>query len=130
SNIVTVRSTTPQSAAGAPVVISWACLTATLFRPADCPTARQTLPSITSAAATAPGAPSGLTSTVAGSTVQLTWVAPATGDAPVSYAIEAGSSAGSSNIIVFDTLSTATTFTATSVPAATYFVRVKAGKGA
>jgi plastocyanin len=111
-------------------VTPWACLTATLFRPSDCPPVRLALPSVTSAAATAPAPPSGLTSTVTGSTVQLFWTAPAGGDAAASYVIEAGSTAGSSNIIVFDTLSTAVTFTATSVPAATYFVRVKARNSA
>ena len=73
----------------------------------------------------APTAPANLAFTVSGSTVVLTWSAPASGNA-TSYVLEAGTSAGSSNIVSFNTGSSATTFTATGVPNGTYFVRVRA----
>jgi hypothetical protein len=71
-----------------------------------------------------PGAPIGLTASVSGTVVTLTWNA-ASGD-PTSYVIEAGSSPGTSDLANFDTRSTATSFTATAVSAGTYFLRVRA----
>jgi predicted phage tail protein len=82
------------------------------------------------AALTAPGVPPNLTSSVNGTTVTLTWLVPTSLDPATSYVIEAGSSAGSTNIAVFDTLSAATSFTVTGVPAGTYFVRVRARNSA
>ena len=67
---------------------------------------------------------------VNGSTVSLGWLGPTTGDSPTSYVIEAGSGPGLSNILVFDTGSTAGGFQATSVPAGTYFVRLRARNSA
>jgi hypothetical protein len=55
----------------------------------------------------------------------LTWSPPSSGNA-TSYVLEAGTGAGLTNIISFDTGSTATTLTVTSVPNGTYFVRVRA----
>ena len=72
------------------------------------------------------GQPSGLTNSVAGSTVTLNWSAPA-GCAPSSYTIEAGSVAGASNIIVFDTGNSATSLVAPNVGDGVYFVRVRVG---
>jgi hypothetical protein len=71
-----------------------------------------------------PGTPVGLRSAVSGSTVTLVWGA-ATG-APTSYLLEAGSSAGGTNITVSDTSSAASSLTAADVGAGTYFVRVRA----
>ena len=81
-------------------------------------------------ATAAPTAPPNLTSSVSGSTVTLTWLVPTSPDPATSYVIEAGSSAGATNIAVIDTLSTSTSFTATGVPAGTYFVRVRARNSA
>lgn len=74
-----------------------------------------------------PGAPSGFTSNVAGSTVTLAWSA-GTG-AATSYVIEAGSASGLANLANFDTGSTVTGLVVTRVGAGTYFVRVR-GKNA
>ena len=73
-----------------------------------------------------PGNPFNLTFSVAGSTVTLTWNPPASGDPPTSFIIEAGSVSGASNLAVLDTQNNATSTTVTSVPAGTYFVRVRA----
>jgi predicted phage tail protein len=81
---------------------------------------------VTKGAAAAPAAPTGLTASSSGSNVTLTWVAPAGPDAPAAYMIEAGSTSGASNLANFSTGSTATTFSASGVPAASYYVRVRA----
>jgi hypothetical protein len=77
-----------------------------------------------------PGAPSNLQISATGSTVTLTWLGPASGGPVTTYVIQAGSSSGSSNLANFETGSTATSFTATNVPAGTYFVRVRASNSA
>lgn len=74
----------------------------------------------------APGAPTGLSASVAGSTVTLTWLAPSVGDAPTSYLLEAGSVSGRSDLASTDTGSPTPSLTATNVPPGTYFVRVRA----
>jgi len=74
----------------------------------------------------APSAPSNLAFTVSGTTVIFTWSPPGSGGATSSYIIEAGSASGLSDIVSFNTGSTATTLTVTSVPAGTYLVRVRA----
>ncbi len=76
--------------------------------------------------ATAPGAPSGLSSLVAGSSLTLTWTAPSGACAPTSYSIEAGSTSGLSNLAVVNTGSSATSFSASGIGAGTYFVRLRA----
>jgi predicted phage tail protein len=68
--------------------------------------------------------PSALQSTVSGSLVTLTWAAP-TGIAPTSYVVEAGTSASLTDLGIFNTGSTATSFAA-NAPPGTYFVRVRA----
>jgi uncharacterized repeat protein (TIGR03803 family) len=78
-----------------------------------------------SAAAVAPpGAPTGLTASVSGTTVVLTWNAPSSGGAPTSYVVTAGSSPGLANLANSNTGSTATTLTATNVGQGAYFVRI------
>lgn len=73
--------------------------------------------------ASAPPAPSGLTIvSSAGSSVSLAWNA-AKGAA--SYLVEAGTGVGLSNVAQAD-VGPATSFSATGVPAGTYFVRVRA----
>jgi hypothetical protein len=71
----------------------------------------------------APATPGGLSASVNGSTVNLTWAA-ASGAA--SYVLEAGSLSGASNLANFDTGSRAASLTANGVAAGTYFVRVRA----
>jgi hypothetical protein len=75
-----------------------------------------------------PGAPSGLTSSVFGSTVILTWAAPASGIAPDEYVIEGGTVSGARD---FEqrTGTRASSMTVTDVGAGTYFVRVRAASG-
>lgn len=72
-----------------------------------------------------PGPPANLTFVVSGSAVTLNWTAPATGGAPTSYLIEAGSSAGTSNF-TFDTGNTLTSFGTAGVAPGVYYVRVRA----
>jgi hypothetical protein len=71
-----------------------------------------------------PGAPSGLVASVTGGVVTLTWIAPATGDAPTAYLIEVGSQPGQANLVVFSTGSTTPSFRA-AAPPGTYYVRVR-----
>jgi hypothetical protein len=112
--------------------ISWSCFSrlgssAGTFGASGCPAPRVTLNALTgSAPLAAPSAPSGLSGTVTGSTVTLTWIAPVGGDAPSSYIVQAGSASGLSDLANFDTGTTATTLAVLGVPAGTYFVRVRA----
>jgi hypothetical protein len=76
------------------------------------------------------GSPTGLTASSSGASVLLTWAAPTSGGTPFTYIIEAGTSSGSADLANFPTGTTATTFSATGVPAGTYFVRVRAANAA
>jgi hypothetical protein len=73
----------------------------------------------------APGAPSGLTSSVSGSTVTLRWNAPSGGCAATSYVLQAGATSGSS-ALANSNVGNVTSYTATGVGAGTYYVRVVA----
>jgi hypothetical protein len=83
-----------------------------------------------SAAALVPQAPSGLSATVTGSTVTLSWSAPVGGDSPSSYIVQAGSSPGLSDLASFDTGGTTTTLAVLNVPGGTYYVRVRGNNSA
>src|SRR5438874_8853098 len=74
----------------------------------------------------AAAAPGNLTATASGSSVALAWTAPDSGELVQSYVIEAGSSPGGINLANFSTGSTATTYSASGVPAGSYYVRVRA----
>lgn len=76
------------------------------------------------ACAAPPDAPTGLTAAVNGSNVTLFWAAPGTGSTPSSYLLEVGSAPGLSDILVFDTGSSATSLQA-SAPPRVYFVRLR-----
>jgi predicted phage tail protein len=82
------------------------------------------IPFTVGACGTVPNAPANLKSTVTGSTVVLTWDPPSGGCAPTSYFVQAGSTAGASNIA--NVPITVNTLTATNVANGTYFVRVRA----
>ncbi len=73
-----------------------------------------------------PGAPQTLQATATGSSILLTWAAPSGGGAPTSYAVEAGSGPGLSNLASFPTGNTALSFAAGGVPDGTYYVRTRA----
>ena len=76
--------------------------------------------------APAPGAPHNLTTRVDGTTLTLTWTAPA-GGAPTSYVIEAGTGPGLSDAAVFDTNSPLSGFTHPAVPRGrVFYLRVRA----
>lgn len=70
--------------------------------------------------------PTGLTQTVTGASVALAWQAPDGSIPLVSYVIEAGTASGSANLGSFDAHSTQPSMLVPSVPAGTYFVRVRA----
>jgi hypothetical protein len=72
------------------------------------------------------GTPSNLAATILGTTVTLNWTAPASGGAPSTYIVEAGSFAGAANLAVASTNSPAPGATFAGVPPGTYFVRVRA----
>jgi hypothetical protein len=80
--------------------------------------------------ALSPGVPSGLSTTVVGSTVTLGWSAPASGGTVTSYVVEAGRAPGDSSVTVTDTGSPSTRLTAVAVTFGTYVVRVKARNSA
>lgn len=70
-------------------------------------------------------APPGLSASVNGNTVTLTWSPPATGDPVIGYVIDVGSAPGLTNLLSFATGNAATSLTA-GAPTGTYYVRVRA----
>jgi predicted phage tail protein len=74
--------------------------------------------------AAAPDAPTNLQWSRNGSLVTLTWSAPTTGNLPSRYVIEAGTSDGGRDLLVFPTTNNATSFVA-SAAVGTYYVRVR-----
>lgn len=72
-----------------------------------------------------PGAPTGLQASASGSTVTVTWTAPASGGAPTGYILEAGSGPGQSDIANAP-VGPATVFITGGVPPGTYYLRVRA----
>jgi hypothetical protein len=77
---------------------------------------------------TMPDTPLGLGSTVSGSTVTITWSAPASGGAPASYQLRAGTAPGLTNITAFTVNGTA--LVVPGVPNGAYYVRVVAANAA
>ncbi len=80
-------------------------------------------------AADQPAPPTAFSASVAGRTVTLNWVAPTAGAPPAGYRIEAGSSAGASNLAVLQT-GPAPGLTVTDVPDGIYFVRAHSRRDA
>lgn len=113
-----------------PLTTSWECFSGDsgIFPQAKCGRSvtwgAQSLGAV--AAAGTPSTPTGLASSVSGTTVTLTWsyISGSNPDAS-SFIVEAGSSSGLSNLTSFDTGSSAKSLTVTQVPAGTYFVRVR-----
>lgn len=118
------------------VLQPWNCLTnsvatgsgfGTVVAPPGC-----TAPAVTwstpglAGAINPPGTPVGLAATVTGRTVVLNWTPPATGGAPTSYLVQAGSASGLADLVSANTESPLPTLTATLVPAGTYVFRVLA----
>jgi len=87
-------------------------------------------PASTPTPTSAPGAPTGLTTSSSGTTVFLSLTAPSSGGAPTAYTIEAGTGPGLANLANFSTGNTATSFSAGGVGAGAYYVRVKATNSA
>lgn len=73
----------------------------------------------------APSAPTGLAGSVVNRVVTLSWTAPATGAAPSTYVLSAGSAAGASDITVYNTGNTLTSI-ASPAPPGRYFIRAAA----
>jgi hypothetical protein len=71
-----------------------------------------------------PVPPSGLTASVAGRVISLSWTPPTTGATPTSYVVDVGTISGSSNLGSFNTGSTATSVSGTVAPGR-YFIRMR-----
>jgi hypothetical protein len=73
-----------------------------------------------------PGPPSALVDTTSGTSLTLSWHAPAIGGTPTTYVLEAGSASGLTDLASVATGSVGTTLTIPSVPAGTFYFRVRA----
>ena len=71
-----------------------------------------------------PVPPTGLSASVSGRVISLSWTPPATGATPTSYVVDVGTIAGSSNLGSFNTGSTATSVSGTVAPGR-YFIRLR-----
>ncbi len=69
-----------------------------------------------------PSAPTGLTASISGSTVSITWTAPISGTAPQGYLLYAGTAPGLSNVGMAST--NATGLVVPNVPDGIYYIRV------
>lgn len=76
-----------------------------------------------SSSSSTPGAPSNLTASFSGRTVQMSWTAPS-GNPVTSYALEVGSAPGLTDVAAFP-LGAATSFSAGGVPDGVFWVRVR-----
>jgi hypothetical protein len=76
----------------------------------------------------APGAPTGLTTSVSGSAVTIRWNAASGGCAATSYLLQAGSTAGSSGL-ANSNIGNVTSYVAAGVGAGVYYIRVVAVNG-
>jgi hypothetical protein len=86
------------------------------------PASSEVVASVGAGAGQVPGAPQGLSASVAGSLVSLTWAPPATGGAVASYVVQAGTAPGAANL--FNGAVGAATATSGALGAGTYYVRV------
>jgi hypothetical protein len=75
-------------------------------------------------------APATVTASVAGSTVTFNWLPPASGNAPSSYVLEAGTAPGQADVAQVDTASASTSLVVAGVPSGTYYVRIRSRSGA
>jgi len=111
-------------------VLPWQCVAASGgWRSSEC-VAVASAPLTLSGALVAPSAPGGLSAQISGARVTLSWTPPSAGDPPSSYVVEAGSASGRTDLANFDTGNPAPALAVDSVPAGTYFVRVRAKNGA
>ena len=78
---------------------------------------------------TAPGPPSGLTATLLGSSINLSWTAPTTGSAPTGYIVQIGTTSGASDVLN-QRIGNVTSYLTPALAARAYFVRVIAFNGA
>jgi hypothetical protein len=77
------------------------------------------------ACTSAPNAPGGLSSSVSGNAITLSWNAPSAGCAPTSYLLQAGSTSGSS-ALANSNVGNVSRFVATGVGNGSYYIRVVA----
>jgi predicted phage tail protein len=74
----------------------------------------------------APGTPTGLTASVIGRTVTISWAAPSSGGSVISYILEAGTSAATPGNLLVRDVGPVTTMSVPDVPIGSYYVRVRA----
>jgi hypothetical protein len=84
--------------------------------------------SVTVATQTAPGAPSGMTASVAGSRATLGWRAPTAGSTPTSYLLDVGTSSGTANVAANYNVGNVLGVYG-DLPRGTYYARVRAANG-
>jgi len=113
--------------------VQWQCVAASVgWQSAECRSQRADVLRLAprATAAAVPDSPTNLSGSVSSSRVTLSWLAPATGDVPTSYMVEAGSASGRIDIANFDTGTTVPGLVVDNVPSGTYFIRVRAKNSA